>query len=72
VDVIEEGESGLLVEPGDVRSLSEALERLVSDSALRMRMGRAAARIAALRFAFADTVVRYRSLFAEVGRRASR
>lgn len=41
-DVIEDGVSGLLVEPGDVEGLRAALERLLSDPALRRRLGRAA------------------------------
>ena len=72
VDVIEDGESGILVEPGDVEALRAALERLKADDGLRKRMGQRAARIAARRFDFAATVVRYRSLFAEVARGTSR
>jgi glycosyltransferase involved in cell wall biosynthesis len=72
VDVIEDGESGFLVEPGDVAGLQAALERLLADEDLCLRMGRRAARIAALRFDFASTVVRYRCLFAEAARRVSR
>jgi hypothetical protein len=41
-DVVEDGVSGLLVEPGDVEGLRAALERLLSDPALRRRLGRAA------------------------------
>jgi glycosyltransferase involved in cell wall biosynthesis len=72
VDVIEDGESGLLVEPGDATALSAALERLLADEALRVRMGQRAVQIAAERFDFASTVVRYRCLFAEVARRVTR
>jgi glycosyltransferase involved in cell wall biosynthesis len=72
VDVIEDGESGFLVAPADREALAAALERLLGDEALRRRMGRRAAEIAARKFDFADTVVRYRCLFAEVGRRAAR
>jgi glycosyltransferase involved in cell wall biosynthesis len=72
VDVIEEGESGFLVEPGSVEGLGAALERLLADEGLRLRMGRQAVQFAALRFDFASTVVRYRSFFAEASRRASR
>ena len=35
------GDNGLLVEPGDVRGLTEALARLVADAPLRRRMGEA-------------------------------
>jgi len=41
-DVVEDGVSGLLVEPGDVEGLRAALERLLSDPALRRRLGQAA------------------------------
>lgn len=42
VDYIRDGETGLLVEPGDVSALRNALQRLVSDAALRARLARAA------------------------------
>jgi glycosyltransferase involved in cell wall biosynthesis len=38
---IKDGETGILVEPGDVAALEEALRRLISDSCLRERIGRA-------------------------------
>ena len=42
--LIEDGESGLLVAPGDVADLTGAIERLHREPALRRRLGRAAAR----------------------------
>jgi len=72
VDVIEDGVSGLLVEPGDTEALTVALGRLLTDEGLRASMGREAARIVSSRFDFASTVVRYRALFAETARRVSR
>jgi len=46
-ELVEDGVTGFLVEPGDVSGLREAIERLLSDPALRRRMGRAArARVA--------------------------
>ena len=42
--LIEDGESGLLVAPGDVADLAGAIERLHREPALRRRLGRAAAR----------------------------
>ena len=43
-DVVVEGETGLLVEEGDVGSMAEMMERLAADAALAGRMGRAARR----------------------------
>jgi glycogen synthase len=42
VEVVEEGVSGLLAEPGDVDSLIACLERLIADAGLRARLGAAA------------------------------
>lgn len=41
-EVITEGETGLLAEPGDVASLVSCLEKLITDAPLRKRMGEAA------------------------------
>jgi glycosyltransferase involved in cell wall biosynthesis len=38
-DLVEDGVSGLLVDPGDARALAEALRRLLSDRALAERLG---------------------------------
>jgi glycosyltransferase involved in cell wall biosynthesis len=42
LDLVVDGETGLLVPPGDVVSLRAALERLLADPDLRRRMGEAA------------------------------
>jgi len=44
-DIVEDGETGLLVEPGDARALADALVRVLSDPSLADRLG-AAARVA--------------------------
>jgi glycosyltransferase involved in cell wall biosynthesis len=43
VDVLRDGENGFLVPPGDVDAFAERLTRLLTDEALRRRMGAAAA-----------------------------
>jgi glycosyltransferase involved in cell wall biosynthesis len=43
-EIIAHGETGLLVEPGDVDGLRSALEQLMASAELRARMGRAARR----------------------------
>jgi glycosyltransferase involved in cell wall biosynthesis len=46
-ELVEDGVTGYLVEPGDVTGLRTAIERLLADPALRRRLGRAArARVA--------------------------
>jgi glycosyltransferase involved in cell wall biosynthesis len=44
VDMIDEGETGFLVAPGDERALANALRPLLEDRALRTRMGAKARR----------------------------
>ena len=41
-EIVKDGETGLLVQPGDVEGLAEAMTRLVEDPALRARLGVAA------------------------------
>jgi glycosyltransferase involved in cell wall biosynthesis len=43
-EVIEDGESGILVRAGDPRALAEAIRSLLDDPARRARMGQAARR----------------------------
>jgi hypothetical protein len=67
-EMIDDGESGFLVAPGDVDTLVERLERLVRDPALRARLGARAA-TAACRY---DLAVLERRLLSEYGRLARR
>jgi len=70
VDVIEDGGSGWLVPAGDPAALGQRLRELATDAALRARMGGRAREIALARFDERAMLVRYRTLFAEVCRRA--
>lgn len=66
---VEDGTTGLLVEPGDPAALADALERLLSDPAAAAAMGRAGARRVAERFSvrtFVEGIVR---VYAEVAGR---
>ncbi|MFC4671032.1 glycosyltransferase [Seohaeicola nanhaiensis] len=64
-ELVEEGETGLLVAPGDAGGLGEAIRRLASDPALCAQMGeRGAARVAA-EFDIATEAARLARLFAE-------
>jgi glycosyltransferase involved in cell wall biosynthesis/GT2 family glycosyltransferase len=61
-EVLEDGVSALLAEPGDPYSLAEAIETLLADTALRRRMGAAARRRYEMRFE-ASLVARHRVEF---------
>jgi glycosyltransferase involved in cell wall biosynthesis len=52
LDIVEDGITGLLVEPRDVVALRQALERLLEDAPLRARLGAAARERARERFAW--------------------
>jgi glycosyltransferase involved in cell wall biosynthesis len=64
-DVIEDGESGLLIRPAQTGELTDALRRLTSDPRLRTRLGeQAQARVREL--ASADIVAeRWRTIYSE-------
>ncbi len=51
-EYIRDGETGLLVEPGDVAAFGDAVARVLKSSALQDRLGRAAARDVRDRFAW--------------------
>jgi glycosyltransferase involved in cell wall biosynthesis len=64
-DMIVDGESGLLVPPGDVPALTAAMERLVRDADLRERLGAASA-LSAARYTAGDVVPLYEQLYRDV------
>jgi glycosyltransferase involved in cell wall biosynthesis len=55
-EVVEDGVTGLLVEPGDVAGFASAVIRLLEDPALRERLGKAGQRHAEGRFGVAAHV----------------
>jgi glycosyltransferase involved in cell wall biosynthesis len=68
VDAVEDGVTGVLVPPGDVAALREALVRLLGDAALRDRLGRAATTQAAERFAWGTATAALRATYEAVVR----
>jgi glycosyltransferase involved in cell wall biosynthesis len=52
-EVVQEGETGLLVDEGDVQAMAAAIARLATDPELAGRMGRSAARRASASFTVA-------------------
>jgi glycosyltransferase involved in cell wall biosynthesis len=57
-DVIIDNENGLLVEPGNVGELAQALERVANNEALRSRLGEAARRTVMENFTWQDNAAR--------------
>ncbi|MBX9622436.1 MAG: glycosyltransferase family 4 protein [Gemmataceae bacterium] len=65
-EVVADGETGLLVPPGDPAALAEMLLTLLRDPALRSRMGAAGRRRMRERFTFEAQAKAYLDLFARV------
>src|SRR5262249_38099065 len=65
-EVVEDGRSGLLVEPGSPAALAEALARLASDAPLRHRLGREAARRVRERFDIARMAETHATLYRDL------
>ncbi|MBI2156808.1 MAG: glycosyltransferase family 4 protein [Candidatus Rokubacteria bacterium] len=68
-ELIIEGGTGLLVERGDPEGLAQARGRMLSDAALRTRLGEAARRHVAAAFSAAASVDRLLALYGEVSAR---
>ncbi len=66
LDVVEDGDSGLLVPPGDAGALAAALAALAGDEPRRSAMAAAARAVAVARFDERDVLEGYRALFREV------
>jgi glycosyltransferase involved in cell wall biosynthesis len=65
-EVVQDGETGYLVPPGDVVTLAVRLEQLLADPDLRNRLGGQAWCSVRLRFAVADRVPEYLALYQEL------
>jgi len=70
-DMIADGETGLLVAPGDAVALERAMRRLVGDAGLRERLG-AAARERARLFTAAAVMPHFEDLYSRVVRASGR
>jgi glycosyltransferase involved in cell wall biosynthesis len=68
-EIVRDGETGLLVAPGDQAALTEALRTLVADAELRARLGRAAGEMVRADHDAAANAARLADLLAEVSRR---
>ncbi len=66
LEQIADGETGILVPPGDAGAMAEAIARLLEDDALRERMGKAARRRYERCFEFEQFYERVTSLYREV------
>jgi glycosyltransferase involved in cell wall biosynthesis len=64
-EVVRDGETGLLVSPGDTDALRHAMERLIADEKLRDRLGRAAA-VRAREFSAEAVVPRLEEVYSAV------
>jgi glycosyltransferase involved in cell wall biosynthesis len=65
-DVVSDGVTGLLVPPGNVPALAEAIGRLASDAELRTAMGRAGRAFVEQRYRWEDNCAQMESLYRRV------
>lgn len=65
-ELIEDGRTGALAPPGDIRGLAEAASWLLSDPDLRLSMGRAAERRCRARYDIRVVAPRYTGVYREV------
>lgn len=62
-EVVEDGESGLLVDPGAPEQLAAAIVRLLRDPALRKRLGEGGRRLAETRLSWKEIAARTASIY---------
>jgi len=61
--VVADGQDGLLVDPGDIEGMTDALRRLVDDPGLRSRLGIAASEKATLQFTVQRMARAYEAIY---------
>ena len=71
-ELVADGETGVLVSPGDITALSHALEQLLRDAELRLRYGRAGRARIEQYFQIEDTVAPLVKLFETTSKLASK
>jgi glycosyltransferase involved in cell wall biosynthesis len=64
-EIVVDGESGLLVPPGDAQALAAAMQRLIQDTELRRRMG-CAAKVRAAQYEASAVVPRIEALYRQL------
>jgi glycosyltransferase involved in cell wall biosynthesis len=67
-EVVVDGETGVLVEPGQPGALAEAVGSLLSDAESRMRMGGRGREVAQERFDIERLIDQYQAIYAEISR----
>jgi sugar transferase (PEP-CTERM/EpsH1 system associated) len=68
-ELVENGRSGLLFQPGDVSGLTAKLERLTKEPNLRQALGQAARNRAVEQFSLERMIDRYRELYLDLARK---
>jgi len=64
-DIVRDGETGILVKPGDPQSASASLTGLLSDSSMRERLGKTAQTMILERYNLDSLVVRVKRMYAD-------
>ncbi len=62
-EIVINGETGLLVQPGEVDSLTEALKALIAGKVERQRLGTNGFDLVSTRYSFDQTIARYMALY---------
>jgi glycosyltransferase involved in cell wall biosynthesis len=66
-DIVQDGINGFVVPPHDVEALEAALERLITDAALRARLGTAGRTIAEQYFSLPRVLEQFWALYLAIG-----